>query len=89
MNTTGNKRLDAMLALVVETGRGGQFVLDCYMGRCIREDVCHTITTRTATDSNTWVCEVYEDLCNEESGEELWEGGVQRHNSSDDTRNGL
>ena len=39
----------------------GRVVLDCYMGRCIREDVCHTITTRIATDNNTWVAEIYEE----------------------------
>lgn len=60
MATTGNKRLDEMLKVLIHSKLGGKCVLDCYMGRCIREDVCHTITTRTATDSNTWVAEIYE-----------------------------
>lgn len=60
MATTGNKRLDAMIGVLVGGKYEGRVVHDCYMGRCIREDVCHTITTRTATDSNTWVCEIYE-----------------------------
>lgn len=61
MATTGNKRLDAMIGVLVAGDYGSRVVLDCYMGRCIREDICHTITTRTATDANTWVCEIYED----------------------------
>lgn len=62
MATTGNKRLDAMLAIAVERQMGGgNYLFDCYMGRCIREEVSHTITTRTATDNNTFVLEVYED----------------------------
>lgn len=62
MSTTGNRRLDAMLKVLIDSKLGGgAVVLDCYMGRCIREDVCHTITTRTATDSNTWVAEIYEE----------------------------
>lgn len=40
--------------------RGGQYLLDCYMGRTIREDYSHAITTRTATDNNTFVLEVYD-----------------------------
>ena len=36
-------------------------MLDCYMGRTIRENYSHAITTRTATDNNTFVMEVYED----------------------------
>ena len=61
MATTGNRRLDDMLELLIRGGYNGRVVLDCYMGRCIREDVCHTMTTRTATDSNTWVAEIYEE----------------------------
>lgn len=68
MVTTGNSRLDDMLKVLIGGGYDGRVVLDCYMGRCIRENVCHTITTRTATDNNTWVCEIYEeedsDKCN-------------------------
>lgn len=40
---------------------GGLYLLDCYMGRTIRQDYSHAITTRTATDSNTFVMIVYEE----------------------------
>ena len=56
-----NKRLEYMLGVFAKSGLGvGIYLLDCYMGRCIREDVSHTITTRTAEDSNTFVMEVEE-----------------------------
>ena len=35
------------------------------MGRTIRQDYSHAITTRTATDDNTFVLDVYEDSCDE------------------------
>lgn len=38
----------------------GKYILDCYMGRRIREDYSHAITTRTAEDANTFVLEIYE-----------------------------
>ena len=41
--------------------RGGQYLLDCYMGRTVRQDYSHAITTRTATDNNTFVLYVIED----------------------------
>ena len=51
-----------MLEIAVKTNiRGGRYLLDCYMGRTIREKYSHAITTRTATDNNTFVMEVYED----------------------------
>lgn len=57
-----NKRLEAILReQVVGKIGGGWYLLDCYMGRCVRKTVSHTITTRTATDSNTFVLEVYEE----------------------------
>jgi len=57
-----NKRLEEMLALAVKSNiGGGLYLLDCYMGRTIRQDYSHAITTRTATDSNTFVMIVYED----------------------------
>ena len=40
---------------------GGVYVIDAYMGRTIRTQYLHTFTTRTATDNNTFVLEVYED----------------------------
>lgn len=49
-----------MLARAVMICPPGKYLLDCYMGRCIREDVSHTITARTATDNNTWVMIVSE-----------------------------
>lgn len=56
-----NKRLEYMLGVFAKSGFGrGVYLLDCYMGRCIREDISHTITTRTAEDSNTFVMEVEE-----------------------------
>lgn len=56
-----NKRLEEMLHRVAESGLGeGLYLLDCYMGRTIRQDVSHTITTRTAEDSNTFVMEIHE-----------------------------
>ncbi len=56
-----NKRLEYMLGVFSRSGLGmGRYLLDCYMGRCIRSDVSHTITTRTAEDSNTFVMEVEE-----------------------------
>lgn len=48
-----------MLAMSLGLG-GGCYLLDCYMGRQIRTEYSHTITTRTATDSNTFVMEIYE-----------------------------
>lgn len=57
--TTGNKRLDDMIRKAVEMGiGGGRYMLDCYMGRTIRSDISHTITTRTATDNNTFIMEI-------------------------------
>ena len=56
-----NKRLEHMLHVFAESGLGeGRDLLDCYMGRMIRSEVSHTITTRTAEDSNTFVMEVEE-----------------------------
>lgn len=56
-----NKRLGDMLRKVVSSPPpSGKYILDCYMGRCIREDFSHTITTRTAEDANTFVMEIYE-----------------------------
>lgn len=57
-----NRRLEEIVAeKVVGAGLGGRYLLDCYMGRCVRTRYSHTITTRTATDSNTFVIEVCED----------------------------
>lgn len=57
-----NKRLDIMLAEVVRSRIGeGRYLLDCFMGRKIRQEYSHAITTRTATDDNTFVLEIYED----------------------------
>ena len=56
-----NKRLEAMLHEVAVSGLGqGIYMLDCYMGRCIRKDVSLTITTRTAEDNNTFIMEISE-----------------------------
>ena len=56
-----NIRLEAMLRDAAGSGLGGGvYLLDCYMGRQIRTEYSHAITTRTATDSNTFVMEVYE-----------------------------
>lgn len=56
-----NKRLEQMLTRVVGMGLcGGIYMLDCYMGRCVRSEFSHTITTRTATDNNTFVMMIYE-----------------------------
>ena len=40
---------------------GGIYIIDAYMGRTIRTKYLHTFTTRTATDNNTFVLEVYEE----------------------------
>ena len=48
--------------------RGGQYLLDCYMGRTIRKDYSHAITTRTATDNNTFVLEVDETMDDSHEG---------------------
>ena len=57
-----NKRLEWMLGEVLpKSGLGqGRYLLDLYMGRTIRSDVSHTITTRTAEDNNTYVMEIWE-----------------------------
>ena len=61
-----NKRLEMMLEVAVKSDiRGGRYLLDCFMGRTIRQDYSHAITTRTATDDNTFVLDVYEDSCDE------------------------
>lgn len=60
---TINKRLGQMLAVAVSSPPPpGLYILDCYMGRQIRSDYSHAITTRTAEDSNTFVLEIYEDM---------------------------
>lgn len=51
-----------MMAVVVKSDiRGGRYLLDCYMGRTIRSAFSHAITTRTATDNNTFVLEIDEE----------------------------
>ena len=56
-----NKRLEMMLSEVVAEGLGdGIYILDCFMGRQVRTDYSHAITTRTATDSNTFVMQINE-----------------------------
>ena len=56
-----NKRLLAMIEKAYASDlRCGQYLLDCYMGQTIRTEFSHTITTRTPTDNNTFVLEVYE-----------------------------
>ena len=56
-----NKRLEQMLTRIVGMGLGGGiYLLDCFMGRCVRTEFSHTITTRTATDNNTFVMLIYE-----------------------------
>ena len=56
-----NKRLELMLQQIVGMGLGGGlYILDCYMGRTVRSEYSHAITTRTATDNNTFVMEIYE-----------------------------
>lgn len=63
--TIGIQRLDDMIELAVKSRiGGGQYLLDCYMGRKIRTEYSHAITTRTATDDNTFVLEVYEEYNN-------------------------
>ncbi len=60
---TINKRLGQMLALAVYSPPpSGKYILDCYMGRQIREDYSHAITTRTAEDANTFVMEIYDSM---------------------------
>lgn len=50
-----------MLEQVVGMGLcGGIYILDCYMGRTVRSEYSHAITTRTATDNNTFVMMIYE-----------------------------
>lgn len=57
-----NKRLgDILMRVAVAPPRRGLYILDCYMGRQIRHDYSHAITTRTAEDANTFVMAVYED----------------------------
>lgn len=62
MATTGVSRLDYMLKRVIDEQIGsGLYILDCFMGKQIRANYSHAITTRTATDDNTFVLEIYED----------------------------
>jgi len=50
-----------MLSVVVSSPpQHGLYILDCYMGRQIRHDYSHAITTRTAEDANTFVMEIIE-----------------------------
>lgn len=58
--STGIARLDPILKMAYDSGKVGIFLLDCFMGRCIRTEYSHAITTRTATDDNTFVLEIYE-----------------------------
>ena len=56
-----NKRLEFMVEKAIRSGLGGGiYLLDCYMGKQIRTEFSHTITTRTAQDNNTFVMEIYE-----------------------------
>ena len=58
---TINKRLGLMLSVVASSPPPpGRYILDCYMGRQIRSEYSHAITTRTAEDANTWVMEITE-----------------------------
>jgi len=51
-----------MLKRVIDEQIGsGLYILDCFMGKQIRANYSHAITTRTATDDNTFVLEIYED----------------------------
>lgn len=57
-----NKRLGYILDRVIHRPPPhGSYILDCYMGRQIRSDYSHAITTRTAEDANTFVMSIYED----------------------------
>lgn len=49
------------MRVAVAPPRRGLYILDCYMGRQIRSDYSHAITTRTAEDANTFVMAVYEE----------------------------
>ena len=50
-----------MVEKAIRSGLGGGiYLLDCYMGKQIRTEFSHTITTRTAQDNNTFVMEIYE-----------------------------
>ena len=58
-----NKRLEAILSVAASSELDcGLYILDCYIGRTIRKDYSHAITTRTATDSNTFVLEINDNL---------------------------
>lgn len=60
-SSLNNIRLEDMLEQVVGMGLcGGIYILDCYMGRTVRSEYSHAITTRTATDNNTFVMMIYE-----------------------------
>lgn len=57
-----NKRLgDILVRVACSPPPHGLYILDCYMGRQIRHDYSHAITTRTAEDANTFVMGIYED----------------------------
>ena len=57
-----NKRLGNLLSVVCSAPPpSGKYLLDCYMGRCVRGEYSNTITTRTAQDANTFVMEIIED----------------------------
>lgn len=58
-NSTGIVRLDEMIDVAIKAAVPmGLYLLDCYMGKKVRSEYSHAITTRTATDDNTFVMEV-------------------------------
>lgn len=60
--STGNKRLDNVIALAVEAGYGGGcYALDGYNGMVMKDGLVYAITTRTFGDNNHFLMEIYED----------------------------
>lgn len=54
--------MDEMLEVAVKSHiGGGQFLLDCYMGKKIRTEYTNAITTRVSASNDTFVLEVYEE----------------------------
>lgn len=67
--TTGNKRLDKVLAKAMKMGLGGgKYALDGYNNKVLTGDTIYAITTRVSASCDHFLMEIYEedetDKCN-------------------------
>ena len=69
MNSTGNRRLDAVTAKAVGMHLGGgQWLLDGYNNQVLADGISFAITTRTFGDNNHFLLEIDEDDTDTDDG---------------------